>query len=134
MTLKTSNWKEEVLPQKAFVLLQNRCGGWGEGLSQYIRGLVKTQSVLVNYNSYLWFQELEILLSFYHGAFIQRFIAQAASFQGKYPNDHTSTPVAQPNCFFHYGLKKRNWHSRLFEDEIAEFLTKTERQKCKNRI
>ena len=51
-------------------------------MSQYIRGLVKTQSVLVNYNSFLWFQGLEILLSIYHRPLIRWFIAQAAWFQG----------------------------------------------------
>ena len=80
--INDSYWKEEVLPQKAFDILQNRCGGWGEGVSQYIRGLVKTQSVLVNYNSFLWFQGLEALLSIYHRPFIPRFIAQAAWFPG----------------------------------------------------
>ena len=40
--------------------MQNRCGGWGEGVSQYIRGLVKTQSVLVNYNSFLGFEPEEL--------------------------------------------------------------------------
>ena len=70
------------MPQKAFDILQNRCGGGGEGLSQYIRGLVKSQSVLVNYNSFLGFQELEILLSIYHRPLIRLFITQAAWFPG----------------------------------------------------
>ena len=58
--INDSYWKEEVLPQKAFDILQNRCGGWGEGVSQYIRGLVKTQAVLVNYNSFLGFGPEEL--------------------------------------------------------------------------
>ena len=57
-------------------------GWWGEGVSQYIRGLVKTQSVLVNYNSFLGFQELEILLSIFHRPLIRWFIAKAAWFPG----------------------------------------------------
>ena len=51
-------------------------------MSQYIRGLVKSQSVLVNCNSFLWFQELEILLSIYHRPWIRWFIAKAAWFPG----------------------------------------------------
>ena len=57
-------------------------GGWGEGVSQYVRGLVKTQSVLVNYNSFLGFQDLEIFLSISYRPLIRWFIAQAAWFLG----------------------------------------------------
>lgn len=68
--MNDSYWKEEVLPQKAFEILQNRCGGWGEGVSQYTRG------------SFVGFQELGILLSIYNRPLIRWFIAQAAWFPG----------------------------------------------------
>ena len=82
--INDSYWKEEVLPQKAFDILQNRCGGWGEGVSQYTRGLVKSQSVLVNYNSFLGFSRVgnsPFNLNCYR-PLIRWFIAKAAWFPG----------------------------------------------------
>ena len=50
---------------------------------------------------------------------------------GRQSIDQPRFQARAPNCLFTSELKKQR--SRLSENEKAEFLTKTERKKCKNK-